>query len=142
MSFKESSSAPGSWADSTPRGLVADRVRSGRRRLAALALYSGAGLRKPATPGSTIYHGDGDARGGEHDGPTTISIVGTIAARYDMPSVWKGDRGRVATSTSEAGDRVKRGQVLARLNVRYATAVANLEAGLEQAGAEAELGYG
>jgi HlyD family secretion protein len=72
--------------------------------------------------------------------PTTISIVGTIAARYDMPIGVEGDGGRVAAIYVEAGDHVKRGQVLARLNVSVLQPqVANLEAGLEQARAEAEL---
>jgi HlyD family secretion protein len=72
--------------------------------------------------------------------PTIISIVGTIAARYDMPIGVEGDGGRVAAIYVEAGDRVKRGQVLARLNVSVLQPqVANLEAGLEQARAEAEL---
>jgi len=72
--------------------------------------------------------------------PTTISIVGTIAARYDMPIGVEGDGGRVAAIYVEAGDRVKRGQLLARLNVSVLQPqVANLEAGLEQARAEAEL---
>jgi len=72
--------------------------------------------------------------------PTTVSIIGTIAARYDMPIGVEGDAGRVAAIYVEAGDRVKRGQVLARLNVSVLQPqVANLEAGLEQARAEAEL---
>src|ERR1700731_5063151 len=72
--------------------------------------------------------------------PTTISIIGTIAARYDMPIGVEGDAGRVAAIYVEAGDRVKRGQVLARLNVSVLEPqVANLEAGLEQARAEADL---
>ena len=72
--------------------------------------------------------------------PTTVSIIGTIAARYDMPIGVEGDTGRVAAIYVEAGDRVKRGQVLARLNVSVLEPqVANLEAALEQARAEAEL---
>jgi len=72
--------------------------------------------------------------------PTTISVIGTIAARYDMPIGVEGDAGRVAAIYVEAGDRVKRGQVLARLNVSVLEPqVANLEAALEQARAEAEL---
>src|ERR1035438_5789160 len=72
--------------------------------------------------------------------PTTVSIIGTIAARYDMPIGVEGDAGRVASIYVEAGDHVKRGQVLARLNVSVLQPqVANLEAGLEQARAEAEL---
>ena len=72
--------------------------------------------------------------------PTTVSIIGTIAARYDMPIGVEGDAGRVAGIYVEAGDHVKRGQVLARLNVSVLQPqVANLEAALEQARAEAEL---
>jgi HlyD family secretion protein len=72
--------------------------------------------------------------------PTTVSIIGTIAARYDMPIGVDGDAGRVAAIYVEAGDHVKRGQVLARLNVSVLEPqVANLDAALEQARAEAEL---
>src|SRR3984957_7632070 len=72
--------------------------------------------------------------------PTTVSIIGTIAARYDTPVGAEGDAGRVAAIYVEAGDHVKRGQVLARLDVSVLEPqVANLEAALEQARAEAEL---
>jgi RND family efflux transporter MFP subunit len=72
--------------------------------------------------------------------PTTISIIGTIAARFDMPIGVEGDGGRVAAIFVEAGDHVKRGQVLAHLNVSVLEPqVANLEAALDQARAEAEL---
>jgi HlyD family secretion protein len=72
--------------------------------------------------------------------PTTVSIVGTIGARYDMPIGVEGDAGRIAAIYVEAGDHVKRGQVLARLNVSVLEPqVANLEAALEQARAERDL---
>jgi HlyD family secretion protein len=72
--------------------------------------------------------------------PTTVAIIGTIAARYDMPIGVEGDGGRVAAIYVEAGDHVRRGQVLARLNVSVLQPqVANLEAALEQARAEADL---
>ena len=72
--------------------------------------------------------------------PTTVSIIGNIAARYDMPIGVEGDAGRVAAIYVEAGDHVKRGQVLARLNVSVLEPqVANLEASLDQAKAEADL---
>lgn len=72
--------------------------------------------------------------------PTTVSIIGTIAARYDMPIGVEGEAGRVAAVYVEAGDHVKRGQLLARLNVSVLEPqVANLEAALEQARAEREL---
>jgi HlyD family secretion protein len=72
--------------------------------------------------------------------PTTVSIIGTIGARYDMPIGVEDAAGRVASILVEAGDHVKRGQILARLNVSILEPqVANLEAALEQARAEAEL---
>jgi HlyD family secretion protein len=72
--------------------------------------------------------------------PTTVSIIGTIGARYDMPIGVEGDGGRVSAILVEAGDHVKRGQLLARLNVSVLEPqVANLEAALEQSRAEAEL---
>ena len=72
--------------------------------------------------------------------PTTVSIIGTIAAKYDMPIGVEGDAGRISAIYVEAGDHVKRGQILARLNVSVLEPqVANLEAALEQTRAEAEL---
>ncbi len=72
--------------------------------------------------------------------PTIVSITGTISARYDIPIGVEGDGGRVAKVLVEAGDRVKRGQVLARLDVSVlAPQVASLDAALEQARAEADL---
>jgi HlyD family secretion protein len=72
--------------------------------------------------------------------PSTVSIIGTIAARYDEPVGVEGDAGRVTAIYVEAGDHVKQGQVLAHLNNSVLEPqVANLEAALEQARAEAEL---
>jgi HlyD family secretion protein len=72
--------------------------------------------------------------------PSTVSIIGTIAARYDMPVGVEGDGGRVTTVNVEAGDHVKQGQVLAHLNNSVLEPqVTNLEAALDQARAEAEL---
>jgi HlyD family secretion protein len=139
MSLKESSSAPGSWL--TPRRaiwlLIACAVAVAA--LLALRLTQALGVRNSNArqhdlPTVTV------TRVAVNTTPTTISIVGTIAARYDMPIGVEGDGGRVADIYVEAGDRVKRGQVLARLNVSVLQPqVANLEAGLEQARAEAEL---
>jgi RND family efflux transporter MFP subunit len=72
--------------------------------------------------------------------PTTVSIVGTIAARYDIPIGVEGDGGLVSGIFVEAGDHVKRGQLLARLNVSVLQPqVGSLAAALEQARAESEL---
>lgn len=72
--------------------------------------------------------------------PTTINIIGTIAARYDVPIGVLGDGGRVALIGVEAGDHVKRGQLLARLDMSVLKPqVTSLAAALDQARAEAEL---
>ncbi len=77
---------------------------------------------------------------GRSAAPTTVSIIGTIAARYDTPIGSDGDGGRVAAVYVEAGDHVKRGQPLARIDTSIlAPQVANLQASLELARAEAEL---
>lgn len=47
---------------------------------------------------------------------TTVSVTGQISATNDMPIGVEGDGGRISAVLVEPGDRVKRGQVLARLN--------------------------
>ena len=70
----------------------------------------------------------------------TVSFTGAIVARYDMPIGVDGDGGRIAAVLVEAGDRVRAGQVLARLDTSVvAPQVANLRAALEQNRAEAAL---
>lgn len=72
--------------------------------------------------------------------PTTVSIIGTIAARYDIPIGVEGDGGLVKAIYVEAGDHVKKGQVLARLSTTVLEPqVASLAAALEQSRAEADL---
>ena len=72
--------------------------------------------------------------------PTTVSIIGTIAARYDTPVGVEGDGGRVAALFAEAGDRVKRGQLLVRLDTSVLEPqVSDLQAALELARAESDL---
>jgi HlyD family secretion protein len=139
MLLKESSSAPGSWL--TPRRGIWLLIVCAAAIAAVLALrltqalgIKDSNAKKHELPTVTVTRVVVSAT------PTTISIVGTIAARYDMPIGVEGDGGRVAAIYVEAGDRVKRGQILARLNVSVLQPqVANLEAGLEQARAEAEL---
>lgn len=77
---------------------------------------------------------------GLSDVPTTIQIIGTISARYDMPIGAEGEAGRISAIYVEAGDHVKKGQLLARLNVNVLQPqVANLQAALDQSRAEADL---
>jgi HlyD family secretion protein len=72
--------------------------------------------------------------------PTTVAIIGTINARFDTPIGVDGDGGRVSAVLAEAGDHVKRGQVLARIDTSVLEPqVANLQASLELARAESEL---
>ncbi len=72
--------------------------------------------------------------------PTTVSIIGTIAARYDVPIGVEGDGGRVTAILVEAGDHVKRGQLLARVSSAVLQPqVGSLAAALDQSRAEADL---
>lgn len=69
-----------------------------------------------------------------------VKVTGTISAKYDMPVGVEGDGGRVAAVLVEAGDRVAKGQVLARLNTDVLRPqVAQLAAALEEARANARL---
>jgi len=77
---------------------------------------------------------------GKSAAPTTVSITGTIGARYDTPIGAEGDAGRVDAVYVEAGDQVKRGQILARIDTAVLIPqVANLQAALDLARAESEL---
>ncbi len=74
------------------------------------------------------------------DAPTLVSITGTISARYDIPIGVEGDGGRVSRIYVESGDRVRRGQLLAKIDESVLTPqVASLAAALDQARAEADL---
>ena len=69
-----------------------------------------------------------------------VTFTGGIVARYDQPIGVEGDGGRVSEVLVESGDRVTRGQVLARLDTAVISAqVANLHAAVEQTRAEAVL---
>jgi RND family efflux transporter MFP subunit len=74
--------------------------------------------------------------------PYTLSVkfTGAIIARYDVPIGVEGEGGRVLSIHAEAGDAVKRGQLLAKLDTAVlAPQVASLRAALEQSRADAEL---
>jgi HlyD family secretion protein len=71
---------------------------------------------------------------------STVSFTGTIYARYDIPIGVQGDPGRVVAIYVEAGDRVKRGQLLARLDQSVLVQQEKrLAASLEEARAQAAL---
>ena len=70
----------------------------------------------------------------------SVSFTGAIAARYDMPIGNEGDTGRIVGVYVEAGDHVKRGQVLAKIDDSVLVQQVNrLDASLEQARAQAAL---
>jgi HlyD family secretion protein len=69
-----------------------------------------------------------------------VTFTGAISARYDMPIGIDGDAGRIVAIYVEAGDRVKKGQVLAKLDDSILIPQVNrLAASLEQARAQAAL---
>ncbi|HWW21370.1 MAG TPA: efflux RND transporter periplasmic adaptor subunit [Steroidobacteraceae bacterium] len=70
----------------------------------------------------------------------SVSLTGLISARNDMPIGTEGDVGRIAAVLVEAGDRVHRGQVLARLNpITGQSGVDSAEASLAEATANAAV---
>jgi HlyD family secretion protein len=71
---------------------------------------------------------------------STVTFTGTISARYDMPIGIEGDAGRIIGVYVEAGDHVKRGQLLAKIDPSiWEPQVNRLAATLEQAKAQAAL---
>lgn len=72
--------------------------------------------------------------------PTTVSVTGQISARNDVPIGVEGDEGRIAAVLAEPGDRVHKGQVLARLNpVTAQTQVDSAAASLDELKATAAV---
>lgn len=75
------------------------------------------------------------------DVTSTVSLTGQISAQNDMPIGVEGEGGRVAAVLVEPGDRVHRGQVLARLNPLTAQSqVEGAEASLDELRAAAAAG--
>ncbi len=71
---------------------------------------------------------------------STVTFTGTIQARYDMAISAEGESGRVTAVLVEAGDKVKRGQVLARIDQSVLRPQLNrLAASLEESKAQAAL---
>jgi HlyD family secretion protein len=70
----------------------------------------------------------------------SVSLTGLINARNDMPIGTEGDVGRIAAVMAEAGDRVHKGQILARLNpITGQSGVDSAEASLAEARANAAV---
>jgi HlyD family secretion protein len=71
---------------------------------------------------------------------SNVTFTGAISARYDMPIGIDGDSGRIVAIYVEAGDHVKRGQLLAKLDESVLIPQVNrLAASLEQTKAQAAL---
>ncbi len=71
---------------------------------------------------------------------SNVTFTGAVFARYDMPIGIDGDAGRIVAIYVEAGDHVKRGQLLAKLDESILVPQVNrLSASLEQARAQAAL---
>ena len=69
-----------------------------------------------------------------------VDFTGTIEALHELPIGNSGDTGRIVAVYVQAGDHVRRGQVLAQLDDSVlAPQVAQLSAGLDQARAQAGL---
>jgi HlyD family secretion protein len=71
---------------------------------------------------------------------TQVTFTGTIEARHELPIGNSGDTGRIVAVYVQVGDRVKRGQLLAKLDDSVlAPQVSQLSAALDQARAQAAL---
>lgn len=71
---------------------------------------------------------------------TQVTFTGTIEARHELPIGNSGDTGRIVGVYVQVGDRVKRGQLLAKLDDSVlAPQVSQLSAALDQARAQAAL---
>ncbi|MGH8302794.1 MAG: biotin/lipoyl-binding protein, partial [Steroidobacteraceae bacterium] len=71
---------------------------------------------------------------------TQVTFTGTIQARHELPIGNSGDTGRIVAVYVQVGDRVRQGQLLAKLDDSVlAPQVAQLTASLEQARAQAAL---
>lgn len=69
-----------------------------------------------------------------------VTFTGTIEARHELPIGNSGDTGRIVAVYVQVGDRVTRGQLLAKLDDSVlAPQVAQLNAALDQAKAQAAL---
>ena len=69
-----------------------------------------------------------------------VSLTGLISARNDMPIGNEGDTGRISEVLVEPGDRVRKGQVLARLNpITAQSQLDGAEASLDEVRANAAV---
>ena len=107
--------------------VIAYRLMTATKPPAALADRGGIPLVSVIVPGQQAV-------------TANVTFTGAIAARYDMPIANEGDTGRIVAVYVEAGDHVKRGQILAKIDDSVLVQQVNrLSAALEQASAQAAL---
>ncbi len=129
-------------------------ARSRRTRVSAALLALALCV---ALGGAWVYHHRARARAGEdarHSPPprvtvltpvrrefgVTVSITGLLSARHDLPIGNEGDAGRITQILVDAGQNVRAGAVLARLDAGIATSrVDSARAALAEARAAAAL---
>lgn len=121
-------------------------IGAGVLLLVLIALGVARHFMKPAAPGGGIASQPQSlplvsaAAPGTRSVTSTVTFTGTIHARYDMPISAEGESGRITAVLVEAGDRVKQGQVLARLDESVLRPQLNrLAASVEEAKAQAAL---
>jgi RND family efflux transporter MFP subunit len=110
----------------------------------ATALWMGKASRAPGTPATLANAQSIPLVSVMSPGVTAVTsnvtFTGAIFARYDMPIGVDGDAGRITAIYVEAGDHVKRGQLLAKLDESILVPQVNrLAASLDQARAQAAL---
>ena len=122
-------------------------IGAGVLLLVLIALGVARHFTKPAAPGGGAASQQQQslplvsaAAPGTRSVTSTVTFTGTIHARYDMPISPEGESGRITAVLVEAGDRVKQGQVLARLDESVLRPQLNrLAASVEEAKAQAAL---
>jgi HlyD family secretion protein len=132
----------GAWLDWVKRrkllvaGILLAVVLAG---LAAVRLSGGGAPAAGGAPGATVPLVSVVAPGLKAV-TATVTFTGSVNARYDVAMAVEGEGGRISAVLVEAGDRVRRGQVLATLDTSVLRPqVARLTASLAEARAQAEL---
>ena len=141
-------------ADPTPV-VDADSPARGRTRVRWIVIGVGVALALAAVVAAVLLRGGAGSRTQLAEGAiplvtalspglepvtSTVEFNGTISARFDMPIGTEGETGRIAAVYVEAGDHVRQGQLLARLDEAVLRPqVERLAASLDEARANAAL---
>ena len=136
--------APGGWLDRVKRAPMKWGAIALAILLALIAIVWAINASSPATPAAATAQESMPLVTvmAPRFRPVTasVSFTGTISARHDMPIGTEGEGGRIIAVYVEAGDKVRRGQILARLDPSVIMPQVNrLDASLEEARAQAAL---